>query len=224
MSNMNIDRRAGFINGVVVSLILVVVLLAGSIGFGLWAFASRQDYKNNTDKKAAKAADERQTLTEQKDAAKYAEEAKNPLTSHKAPDQFGGVTAQYPKTWSAYVVEGSKNSTVVDDYFHPSAVPDVDNKDNAFALRIQIVDQTYDRVVKSYENDVTAHKLTASAYTLAKVPNVVGTRFDGEVLQGRQGSMIVLPARNMTLKVWTEAPSFLADFNNIILPNLVFSP
>ncbi len=221
---MSINRQAGFVSGALTSLIVTIVLLLGAIGFGAWAYMSRQDYKTNSDKKALKAADARQTETEKKDAAKYAEEAKNPLTSHKAPDQFGGVTVQYPKTWSAYVIETTQGNEVVDDYFHPGAVPGVQSKDAAYALRIQIVNQAYDRVVKSYENSVTTQKLAASVYALPKVPTVVGTRFDGEVVQNKQGSLIVLPVRNMTLKIWTEAPSFLADFNNIILPNLTFSP
>lgn len=185
---------------------------------------SRQDYKNNSDQKAEKAADERQKETEDADALKYAEEAKNPLTTHKAPDQYGSVTIQYPKTWSGYVREGGSSSLPVDDYFHPAVVPDVDQRANAYALRVQVEDKKYDAVLKSYQNDVTSKKLTASPYALPKVPNTIGTRFDGQVELNKQGSLVILPVRNMTLKIWTEAPIFLADYNDIILANVTFSP
>lgn len=223
MSSMN-SNQSGFVSGTLISLIVSVVFLLGAIGFGAWAFTSRQDYKNNSDQKAAKAADERQKATEAADAAKFAEEAKKPLKTYKAPDQFGAIAVAYPKTWSAYVVEGDSSQQPVDDYFHPEAVPDANNNDNTYALRVQVLDRAYDKVVESYASDVTAKRLAASPYTLPKVASVVGTRFDGEVERGKQGSLIVLPIRNMTLKIWTESPSYLADFNNNILPNLSFAP
>lgn len=218
------NQEGGYVSGTLVALIVVSVTLAGALGFGGWAFLSRQDYKNHSDKKAEAAADERQKATEEADAVKYAEAAKSPLTTHKAPDQFGGVTVQYPKTWSGYVVEDGKGGTPVDDFFHPAVVPDVGERDNAFALRVQVEDKSYDAVLKSYEGSISSKKLTAAPYTLPKVPNTIGTRLDGLVEQNKQGSLVILPMRNMTLKVWVESPNFMADFNNIILPNLTFVP
>jgi hypothetical protein len=112
----------------------------------------------------------------------------------------------------------------VDDYFHPGVVPDVTQRENAYALRVRVEDKKYDSVLKSYQNDVEAKKLTATAYALPNVQNTVGTRLDGQVEQNKQGSLIILPVRNMTIEIWVESPSYIADFNNIILPNLTFSP
>lgn len=221
---MSLEKQGGYVSGTLVALIVVSVVLAGALGFGGWAFLSRQDYKDHSDQKAAKAADERQKATEEADAVKYAEAAKNPLTTHKAPDQYGGVTIQYPKTWSGYVIEGGKGGTPVDDYFHPAVVPDAGERDNAFALRVQVEDKSYDAVLKSYEGSIGSGKLTAAPYALPKIPNTIGTRLDGQVEQNKQGSLVILPMRNMTLKVWVESPSYMADFNNIILANLSFSP
>lgn len=224
MSNMKTNSQGGYVSGTLVSLVVTIVLLVGALGFGGWAFMSRQDYKNNSDQKASKAADERQKATEASDAVKYAEAAKNPLEKHKAPDQFGGVTVAFPKTWSAYANEDGQGINPVDDYFHPEAVPNVVNKDNSFALRVQVVSQSYDKILKGFEGDIKGSKVSASPYAFAMVPSVVGTRLDGEVVQNKRGSMIIVPMRNMTLKVWTESPSYLPDFNTYILPNLSFSP
>lgn len=221
---MKSSNEAGYVSGTLVGLIVTAVLLVVALSFGGWAFMSRQDYKNNSDQKAAAAADARQAEVEAAAAAKFAEEEKKPLTSHKAPDQFGSVDIHFPKTWSAYVVESSSGNTPVDYYFHPGAVPNANNDDNAFALRVQVVQQAYDRVVKSYENDVNSGKLTAAPYALPKVSDVVGLRLDGQVSREKQGSLVVLPLRNLTIKVWTESPNYLSDFNNIILPNLTFAP
>jgi hypothetical protein len=38
------------------------------------------------------------------------------------------------------------------------------------------------------------------------------------------GTMVLLPMRDKTLEIWTEAPAYLADFNTYILPNITFSP
>jgi hypothetical protein len=224
MSSMSQTREDGYVSSTLISLIVSIVFLVGAIGFGTWAFMSRQDYKNNSDQKAAKAAAESKTATEAADAIKYAEEAKNPLKTHKSPDQFGGVTLQYPKTWSAYVDEGRGGNTPVDNYFHPDIVPSTDNKAAAYALRIQVVEQAYSSVVDSFKSAVNGGKLAASPYALPKVPDIVGTRLTGEVRNDRQGSLIILPMRNLTLKIWTEAPEHLPDFDNIILANLTFSP
>src|SRR5690554_758081 len=149
MSSMKSSAEAGYVSGMLVGLIVAIVLLVGALSFGTWAFMSRQDYKNNSDQKAEAAANARQTEVEAAAAAKVAEEEKKPLTSHKAPDQYGSVDVQFPKTWSAYVVESSSGNTPVNYYFHPGAVPSASDDGNAFALRVQVVQQSYDRVVKS---------------------------------------------------------------------------
>lgn len=221
---MKSSNEAGHVSGTLIGLIVAIVLLLGAVSFGAWAFVERQDYKNNSDQKAEQAADARQAEVEKTEQAKYAEEEKKPLRSHKVPDQYGSIDVQLPKTWSAYVIEGASGSTPVDDYFHPLAVSNVDKDENAHALRIQVVEETYDKVVKSYEGDVNNNKLVASPYALPEVPSAVGTRFDGQIERNKQGSLIVLPLRNLTIKIWTESPNYVADFNNIILPNLSFAP
>lgn len=224
MSSMSPNRQGGYISSTLISLIIASVLLVGALIFGGWAFASRQDYKNNSDKKAAAAAALSKEKTEADDAVKYAEAAKKPLKTHVGPSQFGSVNIVFPKTWSAYISETGKGSSPVDDYFHPDFVPDIDAQENAYALRVEVVDQAYDRVIEQFKNDIAQRKVAAAPYALPKVPTVVGTRFEGQVEKTKQGVMVVLPLRNMTLKIWTESSDFVADFNTNILPNFTFSP
>lgn len=221
---MSVNRQGGYVSGLLISLIVVIVLLIGAVSGGVWAFMGRQDYKNNSDKKAAAAAAASKTATEAADAVIYAEAAKNPLKTYVGPSQYGAVTVQYPKTWSAYIIETTQSTKPVNNYFHPDTVPNVDNAANSYSLRIEVVGQAYDRVVDDFKSDVTAGKVTAAPYALPKVPNVVGTRFEGQIGQNKNGSMVVLPLRNLTLKIWTESADYKADFDNIILPNLTFSP
>lgn len=208
-----------------VPLIVVFLLFLAAVGFALWAFMGRQDYKDNSDQKAAAASAEVRVATQAEDAAKYAEEAKNPLKTFTGPSDFGGVTVQYPKTWSAYAVQGgSRGSTPLDAYFHPDVVPDVAAQASVFALRIEIVDQAYSQVLAKYESAVKAGEVTVSPYKLAKVPTIVGSRVDGQIESAKRGSMVLFPLRNVTLMVWTETDQYLKDFNDIILPNITFVP
>src|SRR5688572_28487850 len=125
MSSMKArNPQSGFISGVMTGLILVSLFLVGAIGFGVWAFMGRQDYKNNVDQKIEVAQAQTKQETEEAEALKYAEEAKNPLKAHVGPSAFGSVTVAYPKTWSGYIIEDTTQgkATPVDDYFHPDVV------------------------------------------------------------------------------------------------------
>lgn len=225
MSNMMKTRdMRGEINALLIPLILVVLLFFGAGGFGYWAFMSRQDYKNNVDQKinAAVAVSDQQVSTA-KDQ-QFAQEEKNPLKTYTGPEAFGTLKVQYPKTWSAYVAEEDSSNTPIDGYFYPDVVPDITNQSTAFALRVQVEQQSYDQILQNYQSNVEAKTVSATPYALPNVPKVVGVLLTGAIQPQKQGSMVVLPLRNQTLEIWTESAAFSDDFNNIILKNFTFSP
>lgn len=222
MSGMRFNRQGGYINVLLIALILASVLLIAAASFGAWAFSGRQDYKNHSDQKAAKAATAAVTATQTADAAKYAQEVKNPLKPFVGPSQYGGITVLYPKTWSGYIIQD--NSTPLSAYFQPNVVPSINDQDSAYALRVQVISQTYAQQLQTYDSLVQSKKVTVKPYSMAKVPGVVGSRIDGQISPSNQGSIIILPLRNVTLQISTESQDFEADFNDIILPNLTFSP
>lgn len=205
-----------------VSFIVSLVFLASAGGFGVWAYLERQDYKYNSDQKAAEAAEEAAAQQEVEDEARFVEEEKYPLKPYVGPSQFGSVRLEYPKTWSGYVINKASGQTPISWYMHPNVVPDVSS--NIFALRVEVVDTPYSSSLSGFDNDAENGAVTITPYKLPKVENVVGSRVDGEVSRDIQGSLILLPLRNMTLKIWTESPDYVADFNNIVLPTITFSP
>ena len=75
--------EAGSMNILLIPLILVTILALGASGFGIWAFSSRQEYKNETDKIVATqvgiAKKEVATLKDNE----FSEKEKQPL-AHKA--------------------------------------------------------------------------------------------------------------------------------------------
>jgi hypothetical protein len=162
-------NEGGYINSVLIALIVVSVLLVGAIGFGVWAFAGRQDYKNNSDQKAAEAAEKQKQETQAEDAAKYAEEAKSPLKSYVGPSSFGSVTLLYPKTWSGYVIQDEQSNEPLNGYFHPDVVPNADDNANAYALRVEIVEKSYDQVLNGFSSAAEKGEVTVTPYKLPKV-------------------------------------------------------
>lgn len=219
---MNKLNSRGALNALLIPFILVLVLAIGVSVFAIWAYMGREDYKNNTDKKIAAAVEVAKQQTASAKDNEFIEREKEPLKAYNGPAAYGSVVIKYPKTWSAYVAE-NQGSSPLDGYFHPGHVPYAQTQ-NAFALRVQVSSVAYAQELQQLDSSIKAGRATATPINLALVPAVAGMRIDGELASQKQGSMVLLPLRDKTLKVWTESTQFVDDFNNLILPNLSFSP
>lgn len=212
-----------------VSLVVAVLLLIGAVVFGIWAFQGRQDYKNNVDAKIKTAVAAAKQQQGKVDSAHYAEAAKNPLKTYNGPETYGSMIVKFPKTWSAYVDDTGTGSTLVDGYFAPGVVPSISDQNSVFALRVQVLSQSYAQTLQTFTSQQQSNKITVSAYALPKLPKVVGVKVVGQINSNTLSNapnvtMIVLPLRSNTLEIWTEGNQYLNDFNNYILPNFSFSP
>jgi hypothetical protein len=214
----------GSINILLIPFIVVLVFFLGTAGFGAWAYTSRQDYKNNTDEKVATAVDiaKKQTATDKDN--EFIDREKLPLKEYAGPSSYGSLKIKYPKTWSAYVEESQSQDTPINAYFNPNFVPSVNVDSSTFALRVQVVSQTFDEVVSQFDSNVAQGTTKAKAYKAENVSGSVGLRFDGELENGKHGTMIVLKLRDKSLKLWTEGDQYTKDFFNHILANLTFEP
>ncbi|MBC7708328.1 hypothetical protein H7Y63_03825 [Polaromonas sp.] len=214
----------GSLNGLLIPLVIVSLFFVTSAGFAAWAFASRQDYKLNTDEKIASAVTiARQNESTAKDK-QFAEAYKQPLKTYTGPQAFGSLSIKFPKTWSGYVDDTGKGTSVVDGYFYPGTVPSITSPSSTFALRVRVVAQSYSSILTGFKGLQKANKVTISPYALPQVPSVVGVRIDGEIRPTRNGTLIVIPLRDKTIELSTEGSEFTADFADNILPNVSFSP
>lgn len=212
------------LNVLLIPLIVAVVLLLGAAGFGIWAFAGMQDYKNNVQPKIDKAVAIAKQETETAKDAEFVEKEKSPYEEYISPQAAGTIKIVYPKTWSAYVAEDLGGNNPVDAYFHPKYVPSRES-DTGFALRVKVLSTSYNDRIDDFESAVERGKVTASPYKAPKLPEgVIGTRVDGEINTGQQGSMVIFPLRDKTIEISTESPQFKGDFDKIILENLTFVP
>ncbi len=212
------------LNGLLIPFILAVLFLMGAIGFAIWAYMGMQDYKSNVQPKIDQAVAIAEEKTKTAKDAEFVEKEKSPVRTYKAPQTAGSLVITYPKTWSAFVEESDKNNELVNGYFHPSYVPAAESGTD-FALRVEVVSQAYDQVLKQFEGKVKTGKLKISAYKAPKMAaSSVGARVDGEINTGQQDSMVIFPLRDKTIMISTESAQFLGDFNDIVLANLTFEP
>ena len=220
MSSMN---QRGSVDSWLIAFIFTLIIFLAAAGFGIWAYTGKQDYKNNVDAKIVVASEKAVAANTAKLEAQFLEREKEPLRTYNGPESYGSLAISYPKTWSAYVDDSGKGAAPVDGSFNPKYVPGL-NSGSSVALRSQVLNTKYAQTIKSFESAIKSGKATATPYSLPKVPGIVGLRVDGEIKTGKQGSLIVLPLRDKTITVWTEAPQFIPDFNTIILPNMTFVP
>lgn len=212
-------NQGGAVNVLVVSLIIASVLLVVTIGFAAWAFTERQSYKNDVDQKIAAAIEiNTKQVSDQKDN-EFLEKEKYPLDSFEGGSQFGLIKVSYPKTWSAHITENSSGAVYI---FDPGFISGESSA--AHGLRILVENRPYNETLSTYDAQLLSGEAKAKAYILPKVRNVVGTRFDGTIESGKQGSVVILPLRDKTIKIINEVPGLVNDFDNIILENFTFNP
>ncbi len=224
MSSMRSSTERGF-NILAIPLAFSLLLMIGALIFGIWAFSQKQSEKSNVNTKVNAAV----TVAKQQEAdlknAQFAQTENYPFRTYTSPTIYGSVVVKFPNTWSAYVIDDTNSSPYVDGYFYPNTVPDTQSTTVAFALRLQIVQESYSDVLNNIQSNVQQGQTTVTPYKAPNVPSVIGSLVTGKLPSiSRSGTMVVLPLRNMTLELWTEAPQYVADFNNIVLPNFSFSP
>lgn len=210
-------------NKLLIPFVIAAVLFIGVTVFGIWAYAGMQDYKNNSDKKAATTVQIAQQETATAKDKEFVEKEKSPVKEYKGPAAFGTLSIQYPKTWSAFVTESATSNTPVDGYFHPGFVPGLQSGTD-FALRVKVVSKQYADELKQFESKAKAGKVKVSPYNAPKVAGVLGARVEGEINTGQQDTMVLFPLRDKTIEISTETSQFKGDFDSIILANLTFVP
>lgn len=208
-------------NPLIIPFIVVLLLFISAGGFGVWAFMERSDYKNNSDQKSEKAVEAAKEEQKIQLEAEFAEKEKSPVDSYLGPSAFGSVAFDYPKTWSAYVEEKGTGATPIAGYLHPKFVPDITG-DTSFALRFQVVEEDYSSVLKGYQSNIEKGTVSLTPYRHKADQTLLGSRIEGEIEKDKQGVIIILPIRDKSLMLWSEAPQFFNDFDKIILPSLTF--
>ena len=214
-----VKNEVGGLNILLIPLILTVLGFFGALGFGTWAYIERDDYKNNADEKIAAAVQVAEDRVSSEKDNEFVELEKNPFRNYEGPAVFGGITFKYPKTWSGYIEEDDNKMKLL---LNPGLV--TAGAKTKHALRVEVVGSSYDSELKDFDGKIKNGKVKAKAFRLEKLNDVLGARLDGEVGNGINGAMVLLPLRDKTIRISTESEEYVKDFNEIILPDFRFNP
>lgn len=212
------DQR-GQIDALIIPLVMSVILVIGLTVFGIWSYMQYKDQKDNVDQKISVAVDEAKKKQQDELEVSFAEREKVPTREYITSNTLGSIKILYPKTWSVYADEKEGSSLPLSTFFHPKFVPS--NEKTAYAVRLTVENIEYDHEVEEFDSKL--EKGTVKA-TPIEVSGIAGVRIDGNIIGEFKGSMVLFPLRDKTIKIWTEADTFVQDFNNIILKNLTFEP
>lgn len=185
------------------------------IGFAattIWAYMSYTEQKTDVDGKIALATAEAKKEQADEDERKFAEREKEPRREFVGPEDYGRLVFQYPKTWSAYIAKDASTGGEFEAYLNPTTVPAV-SATQQFALRVNISDQDYDKVLASFDSLIKKGDLKSST-TSSNGQN--GTRIDGTFSKDIRGAVVVYKIRDKTLVMRTDAEVFKPEFENII--------
>ena len=232
MTSYRLGERGG-IDGKLVIIILLSLLFLGAGSLAIWLYVNYTDAKENVDSKVTAAAAEAKRTQADEDETKFSQREKEPMRQYVGPDDYGRLTFDYPKTWSAYQdsdVSGGNGATYA-AYLNPIIVPPVaanalsdlvasktetpsKNVVYKFALRIKIEQKSYEKSLVAYDPLLKTGQITSKAFTGAD--GVTGTRFDGRFNNDIRGSAVVIKMRDRTLTLRTDADVFKSDFDALI--------
>lgn len=203
-------------NPLAIPLVLAVLVLIVASVMAVMYYTKFVEQRDSNQPIIDAAVAEAEETQKEKLETEFTEREKLPTKNYTSPAELGSVKLVFPKTWSSYI-DASKAGGM-DFYAHPNYVP---SEDVNYALRMSVVDKPFATEIKSYDSAVKKGDLKAAA---VRVSGTTGTRLDGFLEKDQEGSMVVFPLRDKTLRVWTESKEFAADFDEIVLKGLTFVP
>lgn len=213
---MKRSHSAGFVPVSLILNIVLGVLFVAASGAAIWAYVNYQDQKNNVDAKISDAVKTAQTVQQKSDQSTFTEAEKLPTRTINGPAELGSLSLAYPKTWSVYL---DQTGDQYEAYLYPLVVPALQS-DTPYALRISILNSSYDTNVATYQSAVKSGALTATPATLS---GVNGLRLDGKFSDNIVGSIVLVPIRDKTIRIGTQSTVFQSDFDKIVLPSVKFN-
>lgn len=217
------DQRGEANPFMISTIVLVVIILGVGAGFA-WAYMQMVDYRDNVSEKVAVAVKAGKKEQKVADDARFVEDYKKPNYTFQGPADYGSLSFDYPKTWSVYVAKNANDGGDFAVYFHPSQVPTVANG-TPFALRVIIVNKSYDDVLKAYASKIKKGDLSAKTITLAKTDDFSGyegMRIDGQFDKTINGSAVFFKVRDKTIQVFVDSQDFMADYEKTVLTTLKY--
>lgn len=203
----------GAVTGSIVTIILLTLMVLFFAGFSGWIYMQYTEAKTDVDGQIEQAVAVAVREQSEIDEKKFLEREKQPFRQFVGPDDYGRVTFDYPKTWSAFQATDLRQGGGVTyyAYLNPNAVPPVEPDDARVAIRIVIEQKTYDQVLASYDKQVKKGELQVSAWN-ENDNGLAGTMIKGNFTKDIRGTAVLIKMRDRTLTIRTDSDVFPDDY------------
>lgn len=208
------NHERGAINASMFAIIALTVLVIAFGSFGVWAYLNYMEQKKDVDSKISSAEDKAKLVQSTADEEKFAKREKEPLRQFVGPADYGRLTFDYPKTWSAYqATDISKGGGVTyEAYLNPILVPPV-QETNKIALRVKIEQKIYEQALAFYDKQIQKGELKTSVYNDGVH---TGTTMTGNFSKDMISTTVFIKMRDRTLTLRTDGEVFKEDFAAIL--------
>lgn len=209
----------------ILPLVLLSISTAAGVICAVVFFLNWQEAQTAVDIKINAAKEEARVEQKAADDAKYEEEEKKPYKIFAGPDDYGGLSLQYPKTWSAFINKDARNGGDFEAYLNPDIVYPLVNEGGGsganidesevpiHALRVYIFDKSIDAVQKEFEELAVEGNLDSEVY---RIGDISGTIYTGTLEEGIEGKAFIFKNADKTVEIRTDSSVFYEDFEAIL--------
>lgn len=196
----------------IIIVILVSLLAAVFIGLFIWMLVKWRTAYDDVQGQIDEAVVEAVNTKAEELETEFAEQEKYPYKTFAGPADYGELSFEYPKTWSAFTDKDASSGGDYEAYLNPDVVPMITST-QIFSLRVTIKDSSFDSVTKSYETLVKNNKVTM---TVRPVGGENANIYTGLLDNKFQGIAAVFKIRDKTAIIRTDAMIFEEDFTRVL--------
>lgn len=201
--------------GIIIVLVATSLLAVVFIGLFIWMLMQYQAASTNLDSQIAIASADAVAEQTKKLENEFLEREKNPYKIFSGPADYGQLSFEYPKTWSLYIAKDASKGGDYEAYLNPNQV-DAVSKDTINALRVTILNDSYETVLAKYQKalEKKGSNLTASNIIFN---NINGTKYSGTIPDtDLNGYIVVFKIRDKAVVLQTDSVLFESDFNTLL--------
>lgn len=207
------NKKSNFIKTVVIVMLSLVALTF--IGLFIWVLIEYNNISDDVNGKITLAVAAAVAEQEEKDVKKFAEAEKKPYLEFAGPADYGGLSFEYPRTWSVYVEKDARNGGEFKAYLNPIQVDPISNE-NINALRVTIRTESFESVVDEYQRIIDWGYSNLSVETIT-VGGVVANKYSGTIPNSElNGYIIIFKIRDKAAILQTDSVLFEEDFNRLL--------
>lgn len=209
----NNNKRFSAVSTIII--VIISLIATAFMGLFIWAFVNYNDVKSDVDAQINYAVNEAVSSREDELEKEFAEREKEPYKTFSGPVDYGELSFKYPKTWSVYINYDYTKGGDYEAYLNPSEVNKV-AKDTVNALRVSILNKSYDDVIADYEKKANSNNSNLKSQSIT-VNKTIATEYVGTIPNtSLNGYIVIFKIRDKAVILQTDAEVFKADFDKIL--------